>query len=103
MPKTQTQERIAGPYLRKNTMDKTWIKLAIFNMHGIQEGLNLPSSLKNPIMWNTTDGKLHKEFLFKNFVEAFAFITKVALIAERVNHHPEIRNVYNKVEIYLKI
>jgi 4a-hydroxytetrahydrobiopterin dehydratase len=70
-------------------------------MHGIQEGLNLPSSLKNPIMWNTTDGKLHKEFLFKNFVEAFAFITKVALIAERVNHHPEIRNVYNKVEIYL--
>lgn len=52
-------------------------------------------------MWNTIEGKLHKEFLFKNFVEAFAFITKVALIAERVNHHPEIRNVYNKVEIYL--
>jgi 4a-hydroxytetrahydrobiopterin dehydratase len=70
-------------------------------MHGIQEGLNLPFSLKYPIMWNTTDGKLHKEFLFKNFVEAFAFITKVALIAERVNHHPEIRNVYNKVEIIL--
>jgi 4a-hydroxytetrahydrobiopterin dehydratase len=70
-------------------------------MHGIQEGVNLPFSLKYPIMWNTADGKLHKEFLFKNFVEAFAFITKVALIAERVNHHPEIRNVYNKVEIYL--
>ncbi len=52
-------------------------------------------------MWNTTEGKLHKSFEFKNFVEAFAFLTKVALIAERVNHHPEIRNVYNKVDIFL--
>jgi 4a-hydroxytetrahydrobiopterin dehydratase len=52
-------------------------------------------------MWNSTDGKIHKEFVFKNFVEAFAFITKVALIAERANHHPEIRNIYNQVDIYL--
>jgi 4a-hydroxytetrahydrobiopterin dehydratase len=52
-------------------------------------------------MWNTIDGKLHKEFTFKNFAEAFSFLTRVALIAERVNHHPEIRNVYNKVEIFL--
>lgn len=52
-------------------------------------------------MWNQTDGKLHKEFVFKNFAEAFSFITRVALIAERVNHHPEIHNVYNKVNIYL--
>lgn len=52
-------------------------------------------------MWTTIEGKLYKEFKFKNFVEAFAFMTKVALIAERVNHHPEFRNVYNTVEIYL--
>lgn len=52
-------------------------------------------------MWETTEGKLHREFVFRNFVEAFSFITRVALIAERVNHHPEIRNVYNKVDIYL--
>ena len=52
-------------------------------------------------MWETSAGKLHKEFVFKNFVEAFAFMTKVALIAERVNHHPEFRNIYNTVEIYL--
>ncbi len=52
-------------------------------------------------MWITTEGKLYKEFEFRNFVEAFAFLTKVALIAERVNHHPEIRNIYNKVEIFL--
>ncbi|MFN5317917.1 MAG: 4a-hydroxytetrahydrobiopterin dehydratase [Bacteroidia bacterium] len=52
-------------------------------------------------MWNTIEGKLHRAFEFRNFVEAFAFITKVALIAERVNHHPEIRNTYNKVDLFL--
>ena len=52
-------------------------------------------------MWETVDEKLHRNFEFKNFIEAFAFISKVALISERVNHHPEIRNIYNKVEIFL--
>jgi 4a-hydroxytetrahydrobiopterin dehydratase len=52
-------------------------------------------------MWNTIDEKLHREFEFKNFIEAFAFITKVALLAERVNHHPEIRITYDKVVIIL--
>lgn len=52
-------------------------------------------------MWETLDEKLYRNFEFKNFIEAFAFISKVALIAERVNHHPEIRNMYNKVEIFL--
>lgn len=49
------------------------------------------------------DGKsyLIKEFTFKNFVEAFAFMTKVALMAEKVNHHPDWSNVYNKVVIKL--
>lgn len=52
-------------------------------------------------MWETIDEKLYKHFEFKNFIEAFAFISKVALIAERVNHHPEIRVMYNVVDIYL--
>ncbi len=52
-------------------------------------------------MWNSSEGQLHREFEFKNFIEAFAFVTKVALLAERVNHHPEIRILYNVVEIYL--
>ena len=52
-------------------------------------------------MWETVDEKLHRNFEFKNFIEAFAFISNVALISERVNHHPEIRNIYNKVEIFL--
>lgn len=44
---------------------------------------------------------LHKEFIFKNFVEAFSFITAVALVAEKANHHPNWNNAYNKVVIAL--
>ncbi|MEE9325765.1 MAG: 4a-hydroxytetrahydrobiopterin dehydratase [Cocleimonas sp.] len=51
--------------------------------------------------WSLKNDKLHKEFSFKNFVEAFGFMSKVALIAERNNHHPEWFNVYNKVVIDL--
>lgn len=52
--------------------------------------------------WLTKDNKLVKEFLFNDFTEAFAFLTKVAIIAEKQNHHPEIYNVYNKVIISLQ-
>jgi 4a-hydroxytetrahydrobiopterin dehydratase len=51
--------------------------------------------------WACLDGKLHKEFVFDGFVAAFGFITSAALIAERVNHHPEWSNIYNKVWIDL--
>ncbi len=47
------------------------------------------------------EGKLHKEFKFKNFIEAFGFMSRVALIAEGMNHHPEWFNVWNKVVIDL--
>lgn len=52
-------------------------------------------------MWNKMDNALVKKFEFKNFIEAFAFMTKVAFIAEKMNHHPEWNNVYNKVSIKL--
>ncbi|HMV14215.1 MAG TPA: 4a-hydroxytetrahydrobiopterin dehydratase [Chitinophagales bacterium] len=52
--------------------------------------------------WNTKDNKLEKEFIFKDFVAAFAFLTKIAIVAEKQNHHPEIYNVYNKVKISLQ-
>jgi 4a-hydroxytetrahydrobiopterin dehydratase len=52
-------------------------------------------------MWKEEDNKLKKSFEFKNFIEAFAFMTKVALIAEKQNHHPWWSNVYNKVEVEL--
>lgn len=51
--------------------------------------------------WTVKNGKLHKEFVFGDFVEAFSFMTKVALHAEKKNHHPEWFNVYNRVTIDL--
>ncbi|MEO0436706.1 MAG: 4a-hydroxytetrahydrobiopterin dehydratase [Pseudomonadota bacterium] len=51
--------------------------------------------------WELREGKLHQNFQFKNFVEAFGFMTKVALAAERLNHHPEWMNVYNRVDVWL--
>lgn len=52
-------------------------------------------------MWQETDNKLYKKFEFKNFSEAFAFMTRVALAAEKMDHHPNWSNVYNTVEIWL--
>lgn len=52
--------------------------------------------------WITKDNKLEKEFIFKDFVHAFSFLTKVAIEAEKQEHHPEIYNVYNKVIIKLQ-
>lgn len=51
--------------------------------------------------WSLRDGKLHKEFQFADFVAAFGFMTRVALIAERSNHHPEWFNVYRTVRVDL--
>lgn len=51
--------------------------------------------------WSVSDSKLHREYQFKNFVQAFGFMTQVALIAERSNHHPEWFNVYKKVIVDL--
>jgi len=52
-------------------------------------------------MWTETDNKLYRKFEFADFSEAFAFMTRVALAAEKMNHHPLWTNVYNKVEIWL--
>jgi 4a-hydroxytetrahydrobiopterin dehydratase len=52
-------------------------------------------------MWIEENNKLTREFIFKNFVEAFAFMTKVAFLAEQHQHHPAWFNVWNKVKIEL--
>ena len=52
-------------------------------------------------MWEEKDNKLQRSFEFKDFIEAFSFLSKVAIVAEKQNHHPEIYNVYNKVDIKL--
>ena len=51
--------------------------------------------------WSLVDGKLHRAFSFGDFVEAFGFMTRVALVAERMDHHPEWSNVYNRVVVDL--
>lgn len=60
----------------------------------------------NPLLstgWTVQSGRdaIYKEFVFKNFNEAFGFMTRVALQAEKMDHHPEWFNVYNKVNITL--
>jgi 4a-hydroxytetrahydrobiopterin dehydratase len=52
-------------------------------------------------MWQETEQGLFKKFQFKDFSEAFAFMTRVALLAEKMNHHPRWTNVWNTVEIWL--
>ncbi len=54
-----------------------------------------------PDAWVVTDGALHKKFEFRDFAEAFAFMTKVAAVAEQQNHHPDWSNSWNIVEISL--
>lgn len=51
--------------------------------------------------WTEQNNALHASFRFKNFTEAFAFMTEVAFAAEKLNHHPNWSNVYNRVEIQL--
>lgn len=51
--------------------------------------------------WIEENNTLKRSFTFKNFIEAWSFMTKVAMVAEKMNHHPEWSNVYNKVSITL--
>lgn len=51
--------------------------------------------------WTERDGALHRDFEFGDFSEAFAFMTRVALVAEKRNHHPDWSNSWNRVSITL--
>jgi 4a-hydroxytetrahydrobiopterin dehydratase len=52
-------------------------------------------------LWQIVDGKLTKEYKFKNFIKAFGWMSQMAIWAEKLNHHPEWFNVYNKVKVEL--
>lgn len=52
-------------------------------------------------MWEEKDNTLYRKFVFNNFIEAFAFMTKVAILSEKYNHHPTWKNTWNTVEIWL--
>jgi len=61
----------------------------------------IEKDLKNLPGWVVVDGKLHKEFKFDDFNQAFGFMTRAAMHIEKMNHHPEWFNVYNKLTIDL--
>ena len=62
----------------------------------------IQEALVNLEDWSLHDGKLRRELKFGSFIEAFGFMSKVALLAERANHHPEWFNVYSTVRIDLQ-
>lgn len=68
----------------------------------IISGTELATLLKaKNLEWKITDRAIQKEFVFENFIEAFGFMSRVAILAEKQNHHPEWSNVYNRVNIML--
>lgn len=67
----------------------------------IEERLAILNSGNSGGQWALVDGKLHREYRFADFVTAFGFMASAALIAERMNHHPEWFNVYSSVKVDL--
>ena len=61
----------------------------------------IKNELKNMSGWTVVEGKLHKEFQFDDFNQAFGFMTRAAMHIEKINHHPEWFNVYNKLIVEL--
>ena len=61
----------------------------------------IQSALQNLPGWRVVEGKLHKDFEFADFNHAFGFMTRAAIEIEKMNHHPEWFNVYNKIVIDL--
>ncbi len=59
------------------------------------------SELKSLAGWTLTEGKLHRSFKFADFIAAWGFMSKVALLAQSMDHHPEWSNVYNTVSVAL--
>ena len=59
------------------------------------------SRLKTRSDWKLDQRRLHRIFKFENFVEAFGFMSQIAILAEKMDHHPEWSNIYNRVDVYL--
>ena len=70
-------------------------------MVSLIEKKQLNHFLENNPSWIASKKTLKKEFKFNNFIEAFGFMSKVALLSEKIDHHPNWQNIYNKVIIEL--
>ena len=62
---------------------------------------DIKKELEKLVGWNVKNDKLHKEFQFDNFNQAFGFMTRAAMEIEKMNHHPEWFNVYNRITVEL--
>lgn len=62
----------------------------------------IKKEISNLTEWNLVEGKLHREYTFASFNEAFGFMTRAAMEIEKMNHHPEWFNVYNRISVDLK-
>jgi|TARA_B100001179_G_scaffold105371_1_gene74945 4a-hydroxytetrahydrobiopterin dehydratase len=62
---------------------------------------DIKKELEKLVGWNVKNDKLHKEFQFDNFNQAFGFMTRAAMEIEKMNHHPEWFNVYNRITVDL--
>ena len=71
------------------------------NALSILSASELDLALQELKSWSIERGKLHRQFQFSSFVEAFGFMTRVALVAETIGHHPEWCNVYNRISVDL--
>lgn len=69
--------------------------------HELLDEAALARALSQRPQWTVLEGKLQRTFVFRDFVEAFGFMTKAALVAERHDHHPEWFNVYKTVRVDL--
>lgn len=65
------------------------------------ESAEINKALESLDGWKVVDEKLHKNFEFKSFNEAFGFMTRAAMEIEKMNHHPEWLNTYNRISISL--
>ena len=63
--------------------------------------LDIEEQLKSISGWSVVNEKLHKEFQFESFNQAFGFMTRAAMEIEKMNHHPEWLNVYNRITVEL--
>jgi len=63
--------------------------------------MQVQQALKALPEWSLSEGKLFRSFEFEDFVAAFGFMSRAALLAERANHHPEWFNVFNRVDVWL--
>ena len=70
-------------------------------MVSLIEKNQLNSFIEKHPSWKIENKSINKEFKFNNFIDAFGFMCKVALLSEKMDHHPNWQNIYNKVKIEL--